>query len=152
MPSHSSSQVEFLFSHVLAFSFVPAFLAGLANARFKHQVAEFIWVVPTVVLAYKLATFSTSTSVLASQSSSAFHQYFSGGFLIPEYWNWQDFWRIVGSNPDMTRGMAQLKFTAPFYAGVGYSLGAWLSLRAALDQKIREKVAGWEEQKFGNRP
>jgi hypothetical protein len=84
IPSTSSSQFEFLFTHLFAFSFIPAFLGGFTNVRFKHRAAEFVWVVPAVILAYKLATFSASTSVLASQSSSAFHQYFEGGFLIPE--------------------------------------------------------------------
>ena len=151
IPSNSSSQFEFLYSHLLAFSFIPAFLLGLTNVRLKHKVAEFVWVVPAVVLAYKLATFSAATSVLVNQSSSAFHQYFGGGFLIPEYRDWHDFWAIVGSNSDMTRGMAQLRFTAPFYAGVGYSLGAWISLRKALDRYVFEKVTKWEERKFGNR-
>lgn len=149
--STSSSQFEFFFSHLLAFSFVPAFLTGLANARFKHKAAEFVWAVPTVILAYKLITFSTVTSVLRSQSSSAFHQYFGGGFLIPEYRDWQDFWRIARSNPDMIRGMAQHSFTAPFYAGVGYSVAAWISLRADLHRKVIERVSKWEEWKFGNR-
>jgi len=51
---------------------------------------------------------------------------FWGRVLIPEYRDWHDFWSIVASNPDMTRGMAQLSFTAPFYAGIGYSLAAWI--------------------------
>ena len=38
----SSSSFEFLFSHLLVFSFVPAFAVGLINARFKHTVAEFV--------------------------------------------------------------------------------------------------------------
>jgi hypothetical protein len=108
-----------------------------------------------VVLACKLATFSAATSVLVGQSSSAFHQYFEGGFLIPEYRDWQDFWAIVRSNPDMMRGttlgMTQGSFTAPFCAGVGYSLDAWIFLRTALDRNIIEKVTKWEERKFGNR-
>ena len=47
----SSSSFQFLFSHLFAFSFIPAFLIGLANARFKHTVAQYAWFVPAVVLA-----------------------------------------------------------------------------------------------------
>jgi hypothetical protein len=148
--STSSSQFEFLFSHLLAFSFAPAFLAGLANFR-RHRVAEFVWVVPAMVLAYKLATFSAGGSVLATQSPSAFHQYFEGGFFVPEYRDWHEFWSIVRSDPDMQRGMAQLQFTAPFYAGLGYSFGAWISLRTTLHQIVIDHVTKWEERKFGSR-
>lgn len=42
----SSSNLGFLFSHLLAFSFVPAFFTGLVTARFKHKAAEFVWIVP----------------------------------------------------------------------------------------------------------
>jgi hypothetical protein len=150
MPSNSSSGFEFFFSHLFVFSFVPAFLAGLVNARFKHTVAEFVWVVPTAILAYKLITFPAVASVFQSPSSSAFHQYFGGGFLIAEYRDWDDFWRIVRSNPDMMRGMAQVSFTAPFYAGVGYSVAAWISLHTQVHEKVIEKVEQWEERKFGN--
>jgi len=145
----SSSRFEFLFSHIFAFSFIPAFLFGFSNARFKHKAAQFVWVVPTVTLAYKFATFPAS-SVLQSQFAAAFHQYFGSGFLIPEYRDWHEFWSIASSY-DMTRGMVQLKFTAPFYAGVGYSLAAWISCRTDLNKKVAEKVTRWEESRFGPR-
>jgi hypothetical protein len=147
--STSSSHFEFLFSHLFAFSFIPGFVAGFNNLKFKHRVAEYVWVVPAAVLAYKLATFSVSTSVLSSNSSSAFHQYFGGDFFVPEYRNWQEFWNIVRSNPDMTRGMAQTQFTAPFYAGLGYCLSAWISLRTDAGQRISQMVTRWEEERFG---
>jgi hypothetical protein len=134
----SSSQFEFLFTHLLMFSFVPAFLAGLVNARFKHKVAQFVWLVPATILAYKFATFPAQ-SVLQSHLSAAFHQYFAGGFLIREFGDWHDFWSIVDSNPDMTRGLAQMTFTAPFYAGIGYSVAAWICRRTELHQRSQKK-------------
>jgi len=152
----SSGSLQFLFSHVLAFSFTPAFLAGLTNARFRHKVAQWVWVVPTVVLGYKLVTFSPPRSVFQNTTvalwerfSLALHQYFVGGFLIREFQDWYDFWSIVRSNPDMARGMDQLRFTAPFYAGVGYSVAAWIGLRTELHQKIADNVKRWEQWKFG---
>jgi hypothetical protein len=145
------SSFEFLFSHLFVFSFIPAFAAGLANARFKHKVAEFVWLVPAVVLTYKFLTFPT-VSVLQSQSSAAFHQYFGGGFSIPDFRNWIEFWTIVRSNPDMLRGKAQLDITAPLYAGVAYSLAAWLGRRTELSRNIAEKVKNWQQSRFEDQP
>lgn len=144
----SSGRFEYLYSHLFVFSLVPAFVAGLVTARFKHKAAQFVWLLPAVILGYKFATFP-SPSVLQSQFSAAFHQYFGGGFSIPDFRAWRDFWSIVGSNPDWTRGEAQIKFTAPFYAGVGYSLAAWICRRTELNRKIAEKVTRWEELRFG---
>ena len=143
----ASGSFEFLFSHILAFSFIPAFLSGLVNARFKHRAAQFVWLVPAVILAYKFATFPAS-SVLQSQFPAAFHQYFGGRFLIPEFRNWHELFSIAGSNSDMTRGMAQLQFTAPFYGAIGYSVAAWIGRRTELSQKVKEKVTVWERSRF----
>lgn len=146
----SSGTFEFLFSHLFAFSFIPAFLSGLINARFKHKAAQFVWLVPTAILAYKFATFA-APSVLQSQFSSAFHEYFGSGFLIPEYRDWREFWSIARSNPDVTRGMTQLNFTAPFYAGTGYSLAAWMARRTELKRRVAEKAKEWGQSRFKNR-
>jgi hypothetical protein len=147
----SLSSYEFLFSHIFAFSFVPAFAVGLINARFKHRVAQFVWLVPTAVLAYKFLIFPAS-SIFHSQFSAAFRQYFGGGFLIPDARDWHDFWTMVRSNPDMARGMAQLNFAAPVYAGIGYSVAAWIGRRTNLSQKVSEKVKNWEDSRFEHRP
>jgi hypothetical protein len=146
----SSSSFQFLFSHVFAFSFIPAFLVGLVNARWKHRVAHFVWIVPAVILAYKFVTFP-APSVFQSHFSAAFHQYFGAAFVIREFRDWKDLWSLVGGNPDMPRGMAQLKFTAPFYAAVGYSVGAWISFRAELPGRVAEKVKAWERSRFSPR-
>jgi hypothetical protein len=144
----SSGRFEYLYSHLFGFSFVPGFVAGLVNARFRHRAAQFVWLLPAVILAYKFVMFP-SPSVLQGQLSAAFHQYFGGGFMIPDFRNWHDFWAIAGSNSDMTRGLAQLEFTAPFYACVGYSLAAWIGRRTELNRKVAERVTTWEESRFG---
>src|ERR1700691_3623728 len=123
----SSGRFQFLFSHILAFSFIPAFLSGLINARFRHKTAQFVWLVPAAVLAYKFATFS-APSVLQNQFS-AFHQYFGGGFVVPEFRNYHDLFSIAGSNSDMTRGMAQLQFTGPCWCWVWRGRLGWSSHR-----------------------
>ena len=144
----SSGPVQFFFSHLFAFSFIPAFLCGLINARFKHKAAQFVWLVPAVILAYKFVTFPAA-SVFASQFSAAFHQYFEGGFLLSGSWASQDL-RLEMGSPDILRGLAQFQFTAPFYAGVGYSIAAWIGRRSELNRKIAEKVKRWEERRFGH--
>jgi hypothetical protein len=151
----SSSSFQFLFSHIFEFSFFPGLIAGLANAKFKHKAAQYVWLVPTIVLAYKFVAFPTPPrSVLDSASSvfptfsAAFHQYFAGDFLIGEYRNWGDFWSMVTSNPDMMRGMTQLRVTAPFYAAVGYCLAAWFALRFDVLQKVVERAKAWEQSRF----
>jgi hypothetical protein len=133
------SSFEFLYTHLLFLSCVPAFATGLVNARFRHRVAEFVWIVPTILLLYKLATFPATGSVLLeSHSWPALHYYFGAGFLISEFHHWNEFTQLM-SNPDMIRGIHQLRFTAPFYAGIAYSLAAALSrhnrpLQTALDR------------------
>lgn len=49
-----------------ALSVVPAFFAGLINTRFKNKAAQFVWLVPAVILVYKFATFP-APSVFKSQ-------------------------------------------------------------------------------------
>jgi hypothetical protein len=134
----SASKFEFLFSHIFALSFIPGFLGGLINARFEHRFAQYVWVIPTAILAYKFATCPTQ-SVFQNQLLDAFHLYFGGGFRIPEIRTWHDL-RLIGATPDMRRGMAQLTFTAPFYSGIGYSLAAWIGLRTEINRKIVETV------------
>jgi hypothetical protein len=147
----SSSGFEFLFSHILALSFIPALVAGLANARFKHKVAWFVWLVPAAILTYKFLTFPTP-SVFQSQFAAAWHQYFGGGFSIADFrGSAREFLMFVGSNPGIRRGLEQLNVTAPFYAGLGYSLAAWVGQRASLADKLAEKVKLWEDSRFGDR-
>jgi hypothetical protein len=146
----SASPLEFLFSHLLLLSFVPGFFAGLLSSRIMPKYAQLVWIVPTALLAYKLTTFHGPVWGLSGgQSWPALHHFFGGGFLIPEYRDWHEFWEFAGSNPDVSRGMAQLNFTAPFYAGLAYSLAAWLQQRTGLVRMVSARVKQWEDSKFG---
>jgi hypothetical protein len=142
----TSGSFQFFYSHLLAFSFIPAFASGLVNARFRQRAAEFVWIVPTMILAYKFVTFP-APSVLQSQFPAAFHQYFGGGFVIPDASNFHDLFAI-SANYDMMRGIAQQQFTAPFYAGIAYSLAAWLTRRTELRQWAAEVVTWWERSRL----
>lgn len=143
-----SSGFEFIYNHLLFFSAVPAFASGLANARFKHRVAQFVWVVPAIVLAYKLFSFPVKASLLEAHSWPSLHEYFAGGFSIPDPNGWNEFVRMITWNPDLARASGQLRFTAPFYAGLAYSFAAMLGLRSeflrtALE-KLRQSEARWQ--------
>lgn len=122
----SASSAELLFSHLFTFSFVPAFVLGFSAAKFEHRAAEFVWTVPAVILAYQLLTFSNTTSVLLqSASSPALHYYFAAA---PAATDAHEFiWR---SNPAaIPQALSQFRYTAPFYAGVTYSLASWIGIR-----------------------
>jgi hypothetical protein len=129
----SSSQFQFLFSHTFEFSFIPGLFLGFSNAMYRRKAAQFVWLVPAVILVYQFVVFPES--VFQSRFAAAFHQYLGCDFVIPEFRSWQEFATLISSNPDMTRGMDLLRFTAPFYAGVAYSLAAWVSRLPSLHRK-----------------
>jgi hypothetical protein len=47
--------------------------------------------------------------------------------------------------------MAQLHVTAPFYAGVAYSIAGWIGARLDFRRKLTEKIDALEDSKFGPR-
>jgi hypothetical protein len=124
--SFDESRLQVLFSHVLALTFIPGFIVGCINAKYQHKVALFVWIVPTAILIYFLVTFPTS--IFQDHWMRAFHYYFAGGLLLPEFYSYRDLFTRIMQNGDAVRGLAQLRVTGPVYAGVGYSLGALLSV------------------------
>ena len=149
----SSSGLGLLFSHLFAFAFVPAFIAGLVNAKFKHRAAEFVWIVPAVVLVYEIIAFQGTSSVLDHDRFLAFHYYFGSTFLLPDSHGWgsKTYWDAVRTSSDVVRALAQMKFTAPFYAGIAYSLASWIGIRTELSRRVGEGVSRWEERRFGQK-
>jgi hypothetical protein len=111
--------------------------------------------VPALVLVFELIAFQGTSSVLDQNRFSAFHYYFGSTFLFPDAhtygWGSKAYWEAVGSSPDVGRALAQLKFTAPLYASLAYSLASWLGIRTELSQRVGEAVNRWEEQRFGEK-
>jgi hypothetical protein len=100
---------------------------------------------------YKLVTFPSAASVLSHNSSwPAFHHYFSANFFIPRpsTTDWKDFWILMAENNDATRGVDQLNFTAPFYAGFAYSAATWIAIRINLTSKVKNALKNWEKRRF----
>lgn len=146
----SAGGLVFLSAHLFAFSFFPGFVLGLSAGKFKHKVAELVWAVPAIILAYRLLTFSSSPSsvLLQRESPSALHYYFSSLFVITsagEYvWN--------SSNPSanvVPQTIAQLRYTAPFYAGIAYSLASWLCTRIRLSDRVAARINKWRGELDG---
>jgi hypothetical protein len=113
-------------------SVVPALVLGYLLARRFGRFAGYAWVLPTVVLAYKLLTFTEPfASVLAASSSMTRFEYF---FVIQR--------RIPTFTPgfggvDPIRVALQMTVVAPFYSGLAYSVGALADKRNFLDRVFR---------------
>jgi hypothetical protein len=124
---------DWYLQHFELMTILPALVIGYINvARFlpnairtflhegNHSIATWAWVLPTCVLLYRMLEYHAPSSVLYGGSSMPALKYF---FVIqtvaPTLQN-----PLVG---DPIRVWAQFSVTAPFYAGVAYSLGALAS-------------------------
>ena len=123
--SQKEGRLQFLVSHLFAFSFIPAFCAGLMNLKYRSAVAAWVWIPPALVLLYQFWIFPTST--LQNRFAAGYHQFFSADFNLPEYQGYREM--FAGLTPDILRAVEQLRFTAPFFAGIGYSMAGFLSMR-----------------------
>jgi hypothetical protein len=95
---------------------VPALLGGLIKARRATSAAAWAWIIPTMVLIYKMLQYHAQSSVLVGTSMSAFRYFFEIRREMPTLPN------LLASDP--VRLLGQMTVTAPFYAGIAYSLGA----------------------------
>jgi hypothetical protein len=107
------------------------YFVGLVTHPTSVESARFAWLVPTLFLFYGLLRFVTHSSVLVPNSTaelSALRYYFEIQPVMPTRAN---FLAI-----DSKRVLAQMTITAPFYAGMAYSLGAWVSKRGLLTKLL----------------
>jgi hypothetical protein len=115
---------QFLMSNLLAFSIIPAFLvAFIINVRIRHRAACYVWIVPVAILAFNLIFHSATiypTIPLESDVRPALHYWFGGGFNINDR---------AAYMQEVSRVYYQFKVTAPAYAGISYSIGAWLAIK-----------------------
>jgi hypothetical protein len=126
--STSVSPPDWYLQHFELMTVLPALLIGYVNiARFlpdaqrtlmhegRHSIATWAWVLSTLVLAYRMLEFRAPGSVLRASSMTALKYFFDIQTVAPTFQN------PLASDP--IRVWAQFSFTAPFYAGVAYSLG-----------------------------
>jgi hypothetical protein len=125
--------LQFFYSHLFAFSFVPGLVAGFFNAKlFRHRVVGFVWVIPLTVLLIVFFFHTPGvypTAILNSDFKKAFQYLFGGQFDLPEYNSHREMQKDMFRNfADILRGTAQFRFTVPTYVAIAYSLGAAFSL------------------------
>jgi len=99
-------------------SIVPAFIVGYILSRYFRRLATCAWLLPTLVLAYKLLTFAEPyQSILAPHPSTRFSYFFVIQRSMPTF--------TAGfGGVDPVRGAQQMSVVAPFYGGLAYSIGA----------------------------
>ena len=97
--------------------FVPALFAREISEKRQDSTAIWAWSIPSVVLCYRMARYHAPSSVLIGSSMSAIKYFFDIQKFMPTTWT-----NLFANDP--VRFVAQLTVTAPFYAGVAYSLGA----------------------------
>jgi hypothetical protein len=127
MPS-GESLFAFAFNHLLLFSLLCGMSAGIVAAKYNYRAAQWVWVVPTLILTFKFATFPSS--LFESRLSVAFHHFVAGGFLIPNFHNYSEM--FAGWSSDYAKGIDQVRFTAPVYVSLGYGFAAWAGGRLGL--------------------
>ena len=106
------------------FRFAPTWLGRPREGNLSSSVAPWACIVPTAILCYELITYRTPESVLYYRSiyercMQAVRYFF---VILPEA---PKMWNLSASDP--VRVFAQMTVTAPFYAGIAYSLGALAS-------------------------
>lgn len=128
--------------HLEWLTIIPALVAGYIDvARFLpatvgKRIGEWrsgststcVWVLPTVLLLYKMLRVAFS-SALSGTSMSAFRYLFDIQKVMPTFAN------PLASDP--VRVLAQMYVTAPFYAGVAFSVGALLWKHRLLPRLFR---------------
>lgn len=126
----SIPELQYYFAHLFLATFVPAIAAGYLNFRYRHAAALWIWLVPTAILVYKLLTLQPP-SVFNGRWSGVFAYFFSSDWSVPTSAQ-----EAFSSNlQGMRVYIAQTNYSAPFYAGAAYSIGAfarkhWTAKRA----------------------
>lgn len=143
--SPAQSRADYWLQHLELVSIIPALIFGALVARYFERLASWAWVVPTMILSYKLLTFTgPKTSVLASADPwSRFSYYF---VIQPHMFT---FSQRFGLSGDPVRVAAQLDVTVPFYSGIAYSVGALLTKHKVIDRVVSSLRREPEPEVFG---
>ncbi|HVO60781.1 MAG TPA: hypothetical protein VMT53_07580 [Terriglobales bacterium] len=129
---------DWYLQHFELVTLIPALVLGYVNVvRFLPAVAReylhesrtgsaafWTWTIPTLVLLYRMLQYHAPSSVLYSSSMTAIRYFFDIQNVMPTFSN------PLASDPEQV--WAQMSVTAPFYAGVAYSLGVLASKHSLL--------------------
>jgi hypothetical protein len=112
-------------------SIAPAFALGYVLCLYFSRLAIWAWVLPTVILLYKLLTFTdASSSLLVSNPWPRFSYFFVLERSMPVFAP-----GFAGVDP--VRVAQQMFVVAPFYAGLAYSIGALAAKHNLLKKTFR---------------
>jgi len=144
--SPATPRADYWLQHLELVSIIPALVFGALVARYFERFASWAWVVPTMILSYKLLTFTNpNVSVLASADPWSRFSYY---FVIQQHM--PAFSRSFGSTgSDPIRVAQQLDVTVPFYSGIAYSVGALLTKHKAIDRIVSSLRREPEPEVFG---
>ena len=137
---------DYWLQHLELVSIIPALFFGALVARYFERLASWAWVVPTMILSYKLLTFTNpNVSVLASADRWYGFSYY---FVIQQHM--PAFSRSLGlTGSDPVRVAEQLNVTVPFYSGIAYSIGALLTTHSAIERVVGSLSREPEPEVFG---
>lgn len=134
---------DYYLQHLELASILPALAIGYVVCRYwQEKLATWAWILPTIVLSYKLLTFTDPrASIFASHPWSRFSYYFEIERFTPTFSD------LRGSDP--VRLVQQMTVVAPFYSGVAYSIGALLKNHNVLERIIGSLSREPEPEVFG---
>lgn len=127
--SATAQSGDWYLQHLELVSIVPALLAGYLAARRTDSIATWACGIPVLMLVYRILRYHSPSSVLVGGSMSVLRYFFDIEHIMPTIMN------PTASDP--VRVLAQMTITAPFYAGVAYSLGAWCAKRKLITNVFR---------------
>jgi hypothetical protein len=143
--SPAMPKADYWLQHLELVSIIPALVFGALVARYFERLSSWAWVVPTMILSYKLLTFTNpNVSVLASADPwSRFSYYIVIQQHVPTFSNRG----LSGSDP--IRVVQQLDVTVPFYSGIAYSIGAFLTKHKTIERVVSSLRREPEPEVFG---
>jgi hypothetical protein len=118
--------LQFMYSHLLAFSIVLGLVAGFFNSKlFRHRIVRLVWVVPVVLLSVAFVFHGPgmypTTMILDSNFKESAHFLFGWNFHVPDYNNYSELRKgILANGGEIFRGTAQMRYTVPAYVGMAY--------------------------------
>lgn len=117
---------DWYLQHLASANIIPTLVIGYIAGRRTRATARWAWVIPSLILAYEVIQYRPASALIRT---TAMEYFFKTGLVMPDATD-------VGSS--ITRQvLAQMTITAPFYAGLAYSIGAWVSNYAFITNLFR---------------
>jgi hypothetical protein len=140
--SPTTAKADYWMQHLELVSSIPALVFGALVTRYFEKLAAWAWVVPTIILSYKLLTFRDAhASVFTPDRWAGFSYYFVSLQHMPTF-------SELLSSRDPGRVVQQIDVTVPFYSGIAYSVGALLTKYKVIDRVVSSLRREPEQEVF----